>query len=267
MDVLSGLILGVVQGLTEFLPISSSGHLILAREIFGISGEYGLSVDAVLQLATVLAIGIYFWRDLSRLASSTVRLALRRKVDRTDRTMVLAIIIGTVPAAVLGLLLEDYMENVFRSPWLVVGTLVVGALLMLLAETVARQDARLTWKRGLVVGLFQSLALVPGMSRSGSTISGGLFCGLKREDAARFSFLLAFPIIAGSGALKLVDLIAAGAAADLGWALAAGFAAAFMVGMGAIHFLLRYLRRHSLSVFIWYRIALASVVAAILMTG
>jgi undecaprenyl-diphosphatase len=133
------------------------------------------------------------------------------------------------------------------------------------AEAVAKQNSSLTWKRGLVVGLFQSLALFPGMSRSGSTISGGLFCGLKREAAARFSFLLAFPIIAGSGLLKLNELFAEGAVAGLGAGLIGGFIAAFTVGMAAIHFLLKYLRQHTLSVFVWYRIILALLVVAMLL--
>ncbi|MEA3249939.1 MAG: undecaprenyl-diphosphatase UppP [Patescibacteria group bacterium] len=264
MDIISGTILGVVQGLTEFLPISSSGHLILAREVLGISGEHGLSVDAVLQLATVLAIGIYFWRDLVRLAVTTAKLVVRKPVEARDRTMVLAIVIGTIPAALLGFLLEDFMETVFRSPLLVVGTLVAGSVLMWGAEAVAKQGSSLTWKKGLIVGLFQSLALMPGMSRSGSTISGGLIVGLKREDAARFSFLLAFPIIAGSGVLKLSELISEGAMAELGGGLVAGFIAAFLVGMAAIHFLLKFLRKHTLAVFVWYRIVLACVVAVAL---
>jgi len=264
MDILSGTILGIVQGLTEFLPISSSGHLILARELFGISGEYGLAVDAVLQLATALAIGIYFRRELVRLVMTTARLAARRAVEAGDRTLVIALIIGTVPAAVFGLLLEDYMETVFRSPWLVVGTLIAGSALMWGAEAFARQDSSLTWKKGAVIGLFQSLALVPGVSRSGSTISGGLFCGLKRDEAARFGFLLAFPIIAGSGLLKLIELFSEGAVAFLGTGLTAGFIAAFLVGMAAIHFLLKFLRRHTLMVFVAYRVVLALGVAVVL---
>ncbi|MFA4987884.1 MAG: undecaprenyl-diphosphatase UppP [Candidatus Brocadiia bacterium] len=265
MDLLSGTFLGVVQGLTEFLPISSSGHLILARELFGISGEYGLAVDAVLQLATALAIGIYFRRELARLVVAAIRLIVGRAADAGERTLVIAIVIGTVPAAVLGLLLEDYMETAFRSPWLVIGTLLAGSALMWGAEACARQDSFLTWKKGVVIGLFQSLALVPGISRSGSTISGGLFCGLKRDEAARFGFLLAFPIIAGSGLLKLFELFSEGAVADLGIGLAAGFIASFLVGLAVIHFLLKFLRKHTLTVFIAYRIVLAFVVAAVLM--
>ncbi|OIO51792.1 MAG: undecaprenyl-diphosphatase UppP [Parcubacteria group bacterium CG1_02_58_44] len=267
MDYLSGLLLGAVQGLTEFLPVSSSGHLILARTVFGLGSDHGLAVDAVLQLATILAVTVYFWSDLWRLAGSSFGLVLRRPVGREDRTLLYAIVVGTVPAAVLGLLLESYMETVFRSVWLVLVTLVLGAGLMWLAERFARQDRPLTVRSGLGIGLFQCLALVPGMSRSGSTISGGLFLGLNRAAATRFSFLLAWPIITASGLKKLLDLSSEGVLHEFGPGLMLGFAVAFAVGLAAIHFLIRFLRSHTLMAFVWYRLALAAVLAVMLLAG
>jgi undecaprenyl-diphosphatase len=261
MEIRSGIILGAVQGLTEFLPISSSGHLILTRVILGLQSETGLAVDAVLQLATALAVGIYFRRDLYVLAKNFLWWVARRPLKSEDRAMLFALMIGTVPAIILGLLLEDLMETVFRNPFLVVGTLLLGAALMFAAELFSKRRSRkeITWKSGLAVGLFQCLALVPGMSRSGSTIAGGLFVGLKRSEAAKFSFLLSFPIISGSGFKKLLDLCGEGNLTDLGWGLVLGFLTAFMVGLTAIHFLIRYLRRRTLTVFVVYRVLLAGV--------
>jgi len=264
MDLFQGLILGVVQGLTEFLPVSSSGHLILARDILGINVPSGLAVDAVLQLATILAVGVYFARDLWRLFVTGVRWLLKQTIEEGDRTLLLAVIYGTIPAIVIGLLLESYMETVFRSAGLVALMLVVGSILFLFAEKVATQAGVLTPGKGLLIGLFQCLALIPGMSRSGSTIAGGLILGLTRENAARFSFILSFPIILGSGAKKFLELSNEHLLASLGTPLIAGSLAAFFVGLAAIHFLIRYLRTHSLAVFAYYRIALAAAVVALL---
>lgn len=264
MDLFQALILGIVQGLTEFLPVSSTGHLILAREVLGINISSGLAVDAVLQLATILAVGIYFAKDLWRLFVTFLRWIGRKSVVEEDRTLLLAVIYGTIPAIILGLLLESYMETVFRSAGLVALTLVLGSILFWYAEKVATQEASLTPFRGFIIGLFQTLALIPGMSRSGSTIAGGLILGLTREKAARFSFILSFPIIAGSGFKKFLDLSHEHVLGALGLPLLIGSLAAFLVGLAAIHFLIHYLRTHSLAVFTYYRIALAAVVAVFL---
>jgi len=263
MDIISGIILGAVQGLTEFLPISSSGHLILTRSVLGLQTESGLAVDAVLQLATAFAVLIYFRHVFVDLATTAIKMIARKPVEKQNRNRFLAVIIGTIPAIILGLLLEDLMETAFRSATLVVGTLLLGAALMYAAELYKdhHQNKPLTWKRGLIVGFFQCLALVPGMSRSGSTIAGGLFIGLKRDRAARFSFLLSFPIIAGSGFKKLLDLGTDGLLSGLGGGLVAGFITAFLIGLAAIWFLMHFLRRHSLRVFVAYRVVLAAIVA------
>ena len=264
MDYTSALILGIVQGITEFLPVSSSGHLILARELFGLNSDFGLAVDAVLQLATILAVAIYFYRDFLALTKSSVRWVLGKTFPRDDRVMITAIVLGTIPVAVFGLLLEDLMETVFRNTSLVMMTLVAGSILFLFAERVATQDKELTVRKGVLIGLFQVLALVPGVSRSGSTISGGLILGMDRIKAAKFSFLLAFPIIFGSGMKKLLDLQEVGALRALGAPLVLSFLTSFVVGLLSIHFLLRFLRQHSLKTFAVYRVVLAASAAFML---
>lgn len=260
MNALSAIILGAVQGLTEFLPISSSGHLILAREILGLQTENGLAVDAVLQLATILAVGIYFYKDLINLARAAVFFVLKKPIEEKTKIMLFAIVIGTIPALFLGLMLEKTMETVFRSAMLVAIALISGSILFWFAESRATQDKTMTIKKGFLIGIFQTLALIPGVSRSGATISGGLILGLTREQAARFSFLLSFPIILGSGLKKLLDLNQEHLINSLGFPLLLAFAVAFIVGIICIHFLLRYLKNHTLNIFIIYRLALATLV-------
>ena len=260
MDTFSALILGLVQGLTEFLPVSSSSHLILAREILGLQTENGLTVDAILQLATILAVGIYFYKDLIDLAKAAVFLILRKPIDQKIKTLLIAIILGTIPTLIAGLLLEKTMATVFRSAELVAITLILGSVLFWLAEKLAKQNKPLSINNGFLIGLFQTLALVPGVSRSGSTISGGLILGLTREQAARFSFLLSFPIILGSGLKKLLDLQNEQSADIINFPLLLSFITAFAVGLICIHFLLRYLKNHTLNIFIIYRLTLAAIV-------
>lgn len=263
---LGGLALGIVQGLTEFLPVSSSGHLILARELLGANTGGGLAFDAILQLGTILAVLVYFRATILRLSADAVRLATGRgrDVKREDRNLIFGIILGTIPALVLGLLLENVMETTFRNPLLVAAMFVAGSLLFFIAERLAKQrDAHATVRQSWWVGCFQTLALVPGVSRSGATISGGLLLGLTRETAAQFSFLLSIPIITGSGLKKLVDVLQSGSL-DASWTtLAVGFFSAFFVGYLCIRFLLRYLAKHTLALFAWYRIALAAVVVLV----
>lgn len=243
MSAFEAIILGLVQGLTEFIPVSSSGHLILVREVFGFSTENGLAYDAVLQLATVLAVFIYFLRELPQIIK--------------NRRLMTAIVVGTVPAVVFGFLLEEKMETVFRSAHLVAWMLIVGSLLMYLSEKSLRHEVELTPQKGFLIGLFQALALVPGISRSGASITGGRFVGLSREAAARFSFLLSIPILLGSGVKKLLDLSASGDLSSQGVPLLLGAVAAFVSGLWAISFLISYLKSHPLTPFIWYRVALA----------
>ncbi len=261
MSIWDGLILGTIEGLTEFLPVSSSGHLILARQVLSLNIVGGLGVDAVLQLATILAVAVYFRQDLWRLLQTALSFG---RASSPDKNLLYAIVLGTIPGVILGLLLESRMETIFRNPVLVAGALIFGSALMWAAERWGKSITQISPSRGLVLGFFQALALVPGVSRSGATISGGLLLGLSRVEAVRFSFLLSFPIILGSGLKKLFDLyISGGFTADF-MPLMAALLTAFAVGLISIHWLINYLSRHGLGIFIWYRVALALIVIAFL---
>ena len=266
MTIFDSVVLGIIQGLAEFLPISSSGHLILARSLFGWQGSTDLSFDAVLQLATGLALIFYFWPDIWALIKSFLKMIIGKPIEQKNKTMIWAIIVGTIPAILAGLLLEKYMETTFRSAILVCVVLIIGSGFMLLAEKFATKNKELTVKKGFLTGLFQCLALVPGFSRSGATISGGLLLGLTREEAARFSFLLSIPIIMGSGLKKLVELIHSGSLAVNNLNLFYGSLTAFVVGVFAIEFLMKFLKKNTLNIFIYYRVILAVVVMAVLLS-
>lgn len=269
MDIFSGIILGFVQGVTEFLPVSSTGHLILAHTLLGIESTSSLAFDAVLQLATALAVIVYFFDEIFILVQTVLRKLGRLPVNEKDFTIVKALAIGTIPAIILGLLLESYMENAFRNPVLVAIVLIVGSLFFMYAEYQYENNfhtGEVDVKTGFKIGLFQTLALIPGFSRSGATIAGGMLLGLNRNDAARFSFLLALPIILGSGLMKLLELITT--PTDIVWvSLGVGAFTAFVVGLCAIHFMITFVRKHSLWPFIWYRITLACFVLFVAFFG
>lgn len=258
-------ILGLVEGLTEFIPVSSTGHLILTRDILGLMTPDGLAVDAVLQLATVAALIVYFWRDILGLVYTALYLLTGKPVSAEERGLLIAIVVGTIPAIIFGLLLESYMDTVFRSSALVAYALIVGSVIMLAAEYLSKaKDSLVGWKQGLVVGLFQCIALVPGMSRSGMTIAGGMFYGMSRSAAARFGFLLSIPILVGSGLKKLYDLQVTGVVEAMGPSLLIGSAVAFLSGLLAVHLLLLIVRKTPLTVFVVYRVALAVLILAVL---
>lgn len=268
MTIFDAVLLGIIQGLTEFLPVSSSGHLILAREWLGINNGTGLGVDAVLQLASGVAVLLYFWRDIAGIGKSVCSAFSNKCSPFTIDGGVLAtaIALGTIPIIIGGIFLESYMETTFRSVDLVAVSLLAGSALIIFAEFVWRRRANagsgykpLSAGRGLLVGIYQLLAIIPGFSRSGATISGGLLVGLSREQAGRFSFLLAIPIICGAGIKKLLD---GGVAVDT--ALIVGTIVSFVVSVATIHFLLVYIRKHSLMPFAWYRLGLVVVLLALI---
>jgi undecaprenyl-diphosphatase len=248
MSYIVAIILGVVEGATEFIPISSTGHLILIRQFLHINDQNGLAFDAVLQLAAACALLVYFWKDIFGLISGG------------QKTLLQAIVVGTIPAIIFGLLLENQIETTFRNVSLVALTLVGGSLLMLYAEKKAKQNKMLSPGRGVAIGFFQCLALIPGISRSGATISGGLLAGLSKEEAVRFSFLLSLPILFGSGLKKLFDVREELFTATFGLPLFLGSVAAFVTGLIAITFLIKYLKTHNLYIFIWYRVILAILI-------
>ena len=267
---LQALIMGIVQGLTEFLPVSSSGHLIVVPFLFGWDDPFitSLAFSVMLHIGTLLALLVYFRADWFRLVPAGLA-AIRDRSFRADpdRRLAWLLVAATIPAAVAGFLLNDLIATAFRAPGLVVVTLVAGAAILWLAD---RWGARtkgvedVTFPLAIGLGAAQALALVPGISRSGISISAARFAGLDREAAARFSFLMATPITAGA-ALFEVRKLATGEAlvtVSLG-PLVVGMIAAFVSGTLAIGFLLRYLRTRSLNVFVAYRLAVAAVVVVV----
>lgn len=260
MTYLVATILGFVQGITEFLPISSSGHLILARSILGQNTENGLAFDAILQLATSFALLMFFYKEILRIVGSVIKLMLGKDVSGPDKNLLFSLILGTIPAIVFGFLLESKMETVFRDPTLVAIALVLGSLLIYYAQRVSKEDRALDLKRGLVIGFFQTLALVPGVSRSGATISGGLISGLTRVEAVRFSFLLSLPILFGTGFKKIFDIRGDLVSTDFGTPLFIASTVAFVTSYFTIRFLLDYVKNNNFNFFIWYRIVLAVLI-------
>jgi len=260
MDFIQSAVLGLIQGLTEFIPVSSTGHLIIVRKLIGLDLYGSLSFDAVLQLATGLAVLVYFWRDILNIIIAFFAWTFKRSTEEKYKNLIVPIIIGTIPAVVLGLLLQDYMDTIFRGTHVVAVALVLGAILFYLAEKFAKNNKDISIKNGFIIGLFQCLALIPGFSRSGSTIAGGLFAGLSREMAVRFSFLLSLPIIFGSGLYKVYDLVGHGQFGSVESSLFFASIFAFISGLLSIHFLLKFLKNHSLNYFGVYRIILAIVI-------
>lgn len=263
--IFEAIFLGVIQGLTEFLPISSSGHLILAQWATGWKGELinNLTFDVSLHLGTTFAVLWYFRRDWLRFGEAALNV-LRGKAADYEARLVAYIIIATIPAAVIGMKFEDTVETAFRNPLLVAAALVAGSLIMWSADRYSSKERRLasmTLPHALLVGFAQAVALIPGISRSGITISAGLSAGYRREDAARFSFLLSTPVIAGAAVLKLRHITVHSADALLGFVL--GTASSAIVGYLAIKFLIRYLERHSMNVFVGYRLILAGGVVVL----
>jgi undecaprenyl-diphosphatase len=268
--VLQAIIIGIVQGLTEFLPISSSAHLILLPPILGWDDELINSATFVvmLHMGTLAALLAYFWRDVLDLISAGWA-AIRERSLAGDprRRLAFVLLASVIPAALLGLALESAIESFFREQLIVIPLILAGgAGILWLAERSGRRDRTIEQTRiadGLLIGAAQALALFPGISRSGITLAAGLFRGLERESAARFAFLMGIPIIAGAGLWKARELVS-GAAGSVDIAvLAAGVVSAAVSGWLAIGLLLRYLRTHSLAIFIAYRL-IAAVVFVVL---
>jgi undecaprenyl-diphosphatase len=260
---LQALFLGILQGLTEFLPISSSAHLILLPWFFRWNNPLvdSLTFDVALHVGTLLAILWYFWRDWVDLARGFFGILARRRVENLQERLILYIALSTIPAAVAGFLLEKTIEGSFRNPALIVFPLMAVSLLMIYAERRPHPShplEQLTLKDSLIIGFAQALALLPGVSRSGITITTGLLRGYGREAATRFSFLLSTPAIAGAALLHFRHLPKEMASE---WQIfAIGFASSGFIGYFAIAFLMRYLRQHTLNVFAGYRLSLAAAV-------
>ena len=272
LELLQAILLGVVQGLTEFLPVSSSGHLFLGQYFLALDQDrFGLSFDVALHMGTLVAVISYFWRDLVRMALAFLRSFVHRDLSNDmDQRMAYLTIAATVPAALIGFLFEGLFEGTLRSPWVVVFNLVLVGVLFIIGEAVGtrtRWASKLGFGEAVGIGLAQAAALMPGVSRSGATITLGLFLGLRREEAARFSFLMSVPIIAGAGGLEVGEVISNGMSASQTLLFVVGFVTSAAVGYVTIRFLISYLTRHSLRAFAYYRFALAAVVVVLLLLG
>jgi len=273
---LEAIFFGVIQGLTEFLPISSSAHIRIFAEFFGITEDPGARFTAIMQIGTELAVLIYFRKDIAKIISAWVRSSLlRQKLDIDEMglaRMGWLIIIGSLPIAVLGYLGQDAIRTNFRSLWLIASVLIIFGVLLGLADKFGRSDKTLkdlSIGHGLLYGLAQSLALIPGVSRSGATIAMGRALGYSREAALRYSFLLALPAVFGSGLYELKGAISQSDGANvftLGQTLVATVVA-FVIGYLVISWLIRFVTNRSFAPFIGYRIALGALVLALLSTG
>lgn len=256
--------LGAVQGLTEFLPVSSSGHLIVVPWLLG-RPNGGLTFDVALHMGTLFALLVYFWREWLRVLVRGVP-GLLHGTSGQDTKLLLLLLVGTVPAAIVGYTGEELIERTLRSPFVIAALLVSVGVLFLVVERLATPRRRLKdlgWGDALLIGCAQALALAPGVSRSGITIVVGLGRGLQRDDAARFSFLLATPAIAGAGVLRLRPLLESSLPPEELLTLALGFLSAALVGLVAIAWLLGYLRQRSLALFAYYRFVLAGLIVVL----
>lgn len=286
MTLLQAIVLGIVQGLTEFIPISSTGHLVLTVRVLGLfegvdktlQAQQTTATIAVVQLGTLLAVLFYFWRDIISISLAFVRdhVALMRgsrpeagsRISH-DAWLGWLIILGSIPVGIVGLLFKDLIEGPFtKNLWVIATMLIVVAILLGIAEIVSKRNRSmkdLGVRDAMAVGFAQVLALIPGSSRSGSTIMAGLFVGETRETAARFSFLLSIPAIAASGLLELKEAIEK--LPDSYGALAVATIVSGIVGYASIWFLLRFLRTHSTAIFIGYRVILGVVIIVLLLGG
>lgn len=272
---LEAIFLGVLQGLTEFLPISSSAHIRFAGEIFGTNQDPGATFTAITQIGTELAVLIYFRKDILRIVQAWLNQITRHSLDvaeKRDARMGWLIIIGTLPIGVLGYLGQDVIRNDFRSLWLIASVMIIFGVILGIADKYGKSERgldKLTPMHGVLYGLAQALALVPGVSRSGATIAMGRFLGYSREAALRYSFLLALPAVFGSGFYELKGAIGSDGT-DQAFTLPETMVAtviAFIIGYAVIAWLLKFVMTRSFAPFIYYRIGLGTLMLAGLATG
>jgi undecaprenyl-diphosphatase len=273
VEIWQSIVLGIVEGVTEFLPVSSTGHLTITEKLLGLPvDDKGVTAfTAIIQVGAILAAIIYFWRDLVRfvagLAGGLFSAPARRE---PGWRMGLNVVVGSLPIAVVGLAAKDFIEGGLRSLWVVAAALVLWSGVMVFAEYAAtqqRHEDQVNWKDALVIGVVQCFALVPGVSRSGATISAGLLRDIDRVTATRLSFFLGIPALAAAGALEALDR-AEEVSSSVGWTpVLVGTVVSFVVAYASIAWLLRFVAHHSIVTFVWYRVALGVVVAALLSTG
>jgi undecaprenyl-diphosphatase len=270
MNFLEAIFLGLIQGLTEFLPISSSAHLRIVGAFLQDAHDPGAAFTAITQIGTEAAVVIFFWRDITRIIGHWFR-ALFGRIPRNDpdAKMGWLIIVGSIPIVVLGLLFQDQIETVFRSMWIVAGMLIFFGVLLGIADAVGAHRRTLkdiTVGQGAVYGVAQAFALIPGVSRSGGTITAGLFMGFERAAAARYAFLLAIPAVFGSGFFQLFKSWDEPGVYSLG-ETAAATVVAFVVALVVIKYFMAWISKHSFLPFVVYRVALGAVLLVLLSTG
>ena len=269
MSFAAAVLLGIIQGLTEFLPVSSSAHLILARAFFGweLPPEFGLAFDVALHVGTLGAILAFFRVEILNMARSLPKVLAPRPDPPVN--LIRMIVVGTIPVVVIALAFNDIIETTLRTPSVAAGALAVGAVLMLAAERVgskSRAEDSIGWRDALLIGCAQAAALIPGMSRSGGTIAMGMFLGIRRDASARFTFLLAIPAMLAAAAKEAIELIEMPLPAGSGMLLVTGIVVSAVTGYLTIKFFLRFLGGHKLDVFAAYRLALAGATVAWLMS-
>jgi len=262
-------LLGIVQGLTEFLPVSSSAHLILARAFFGFDADkFGLAFDVLCHVGTLIAVLIYFRAEIMRMTAALPRLF---QPDRdADARLIWLLAIGTIPAVIAGVLFKKPIEASMRTLPVIATTLAVGGLLFFVAErsgNKVRSESSLTYLEAFWIGCAQAVALIPGVSRSGATITVALLLGLRRPEAARFIFLLAIPAILGAAGSEGAKLLKEGIDGEMATLYVIGVVSSAIVGYLAVRFFIRYLAVHTLDLFAWYRLALAAIVVVWLVRG
>lgn len=272
MSIFEAIILGLTQGLTEFAPISSSGHLIIVPWLFGWSSmdaDLKKTFDVALHMGTLLGAVIYFRRDIWVYLRAFGRSVAGRRIDGPQERIAWALVIGTIPGAVVGMVFADTIETTLGEPWLIAIMLAVFGVVLYVVDRLSRSDRAYDTigpRTGLYLGVAQAMALQPGVSRSGVTMTAARLIGLDRESAAKFSFLLSLPIIAGAGVFKLSDLVANGFQGYAG-VFIAGFVASAVSGFVVIWWLLRYLKHHDYRIFMIYRLALATLMFGLMITG
>lgn len=269
-EILKAILLGVVQGLTEFLPISSTAHLRIIPSFFG-WGDIGASYTAVIQVGTMIAIILYFRNDLINMTRSMFTSIKTRDYSSKDTKLLIMIILGTIPIVIAGFLLKDLIRNQFRNMYIVAASLIFFSIILMIADrfTKKKHDINsIDFKDGFIIGIFQAMALIPGASRSGSTISGAFFRNMTREDAARFSFLLSIPAVLLSGIYELFSqrsTLLSGESAILSLVIATIVSG--VIGYWSIWFLLSYIKKHSMMLFVVYRIIFGILIIVLLATG
>jgi len=266
MGVFEALFLGLLQGITEFLPVSSSGHLVLLETYLHLDVEKLKLFDVVLHLGTLTAIIIYFWKDFCGLIKGFLAfIGLYRPAPHIKmyQSMIGYLILGTIPAVIIGLFFGDSIDYLFRNTWYVALFMIIMGEVYILAERFLSKykiKREIGYKQALIIGLAEAVALAPGISRSGSTIAAGLFQGIAREKAARFSFLLAIPAILGAGLLTFVKEMKSGTMQFEWLAMTVGFIASVAASFATVYFLMRYLKNHTLRVFSYYLIVVGLII-------